>query len=57
MELADRIFVLDNSGENRRLLLSVERGRVKHLSSRLPAWAEVAIPSRFTRSRDRNFEP
>lgn len=50
--LADRVFVLDNSGENRRLLLSVEDGRVKHLSSRLPAWAKEAIPLRLTRSSD-----
>ena len=31
-DLADRVFVLDNTGEKRRLLLSVDHGRVKHLS-------------------------
>jgi predicted ABC-type ATPase len=56
IDLADRAFVLDNSGENRRLLLSIERGRVKHLSNRLPHWAKTAIPRRFRRSRDRDSE-
>lgn len=50
--LAERVFVLDNTGERRRLLLSVERGLVKHLSGHLPQWAMEAIPSRFTRFRD-----
>lgn len=52
ISIADRVFVLDNSGENRRLLLSVEHGRVKHLSSHLPLWANMAIPSRLTRSNN-----
>ena len=54
--LAERVFVLDNTGEKRRLLLSVERGRVKHLSSHLPTWAKDAIPSRFVRSRSHDLE-
>ncbi|MHB8254545.1 MAG: AAA family ATPase [Acidiferrobacter sp.] len=44
---ADRAFVLDNSGENRRLLFSVERGRVRHLTSRLPLWAKSALPKKL----------
>ncbi len=55
--LAERVFVLDNTGEKRRLLLSVERGRVKHLSSNLPTWAKGAIPPRFTRSHSPSIEP
>ena len=55
--LAERVFVLDNTGEKRRLLLSVERGRVKHLSSNLPAWAKGAIPPRFIRSQSPSTEP
>lgn len=51
MALAERVFVLDNSGENRRLLLSIERGRIKHLSNRLPRWARAAIPSRFLQTQ------
>lgn len=54
--LSDRVFVLDNTGEKRRLLLSVERGSVKHLSGNLPRWATEAIPPRFTRSRSTDFE-
>jgi predicted ABC-type ATPase len=57
IDLANRVFVLDNSGENRRLLLSVEHGRVKHLSGRLPAWARTAIPGRFTCSHGDDCEP
>ena len=53
--LADRVFVLDNSGERRRLLLSVENGRVKHLSGNLPEWAKGAIPPTYRRSRRHNY--
>jgi predicted ABC-type ATPase len=57
LDLADRVFVLDNSGERRRLLLSVEHGRVKHLSGNLPQWAKEAIPSSYRRTRGSEFEP
>lgn len=50
-DLADRVFVLDNTGEKRRLLLSVDHGRVKHLSRNLPIWAKEAIPPQVIRSR------
>lgn len=43
-DLADRILVLDNSGERRRLVFSYEQGRVKHMSPNLPDWAKKAIP-------------
>ena len=53
--LAERVFVLDNTGEKRRLLLSIERDRVKHLSGHLPQWAKEAIPPRFIRSRSHDL--
>lgn len=43
--LAERVFVLDNTGERRRLLLSVEQGRIKHLSGNLPVWAKAVVSS------------
>ncbi len=43
--LADRSYVIDNSLTRRRLLLSRENGRVKHLAKAIPAWAIDAIPS------------
>lgn len=55
-DLADRVFVLDNTGEKRRLLFSVEKGRVKHMAKKLPSWARRAIPERFLASRRRGFE-
>lgn len=45
LHIADRAFVLDNSGQRRRLLLSMERGQVKHRSRYLPRWAQHALPS------------
>lgn len=47
-DLADRVFVLDNTGVKWRLLLSVNHGRVKNLSRNLPQWAIDSIPKRFT---------
>lgn len=49
---ADRVFVLDNTKAKRRLLLSVEDGRVKHQSRNLPDWATGAIPEQIIRSRN-----
>ena len=46
-DLTDRIFILDNTGEKRRLILSLEGGRIKHLSSNIPGWAQQAIPAKF----------
>ncbi|MFZ4537519.1 AAA family ATPase [Propionivibrio sp.] len=56
-DLANRVFVLNNTGEKRRQLLSVENGRVKHLANNLPAWAREAIPDPLLRSRNSSFEP
>lgn len=54
-DLADRLFVLDNTGEKRRLLLSVDHHRVKHLSRSLPRWAKEAIPEQIIRSRSNDL--
>ncbi|PWU11885.1 MAG: zeta toxin family protein [Verrucomicrobia bacterium] len=45
IDLAERFFVLDNTGKNRRLLFSMKRGRIKYLSNKLPEWARTWIPS------------
>lgn len=42
--LADRTLILDNSGARRRLLLSVEHGRVRFLARDLPVWFAGALP-------------
>lgn len=38
IELADRTFILDNSGRRRRLLLVREDGRVRFVTRDLPEW-------------------
>jgi hypothetical protein len=45
LELTDRCFVIDNTGNRFRLLLTLDDGKVRHLSRRLPAWALLAIPA------------
>lgn len=45
LQRVDRAFILDNSGRRRRLLLAMERGRVKYLSRNLPSWAHAALPT------------
>ncbi|MEC4682069.1 MAG: AAA family ATPase [Nitrospirota bacterium] len=54
-DISERVFVLDNTGESHRLILSVERGRLKHFSRNTPDWAKQAIPERFIRSRGLGF--
>ena len=56
-DLADRVFVLDNTGEKRRLLFSMENGRVKHLASKLPLWAQNSIPDRLLTHHKSRLEP
>jgi len=46
-DISERVFLLDNTGKKHRLLLSIEHGRVKHLSKNIPDWAKIAIPERF----------
>jgi len=45
MTIADRSYVIDNSGTRRRLLLSYENGKVKRLAKVIPRWAATAIPA------------
>jgi len=49
--LAERTFVLDNTGIKQRLLLSYEHGTIRHLSNNLPSWAKGAVPAELLRSR------
>lgn len=44
MEIADRAFVLDNSGPRPRLLCSQENQKTKYLSRFMPSWAKAALP-------------
>ena len=44
LSLADRAYVLDNTYKGYRLLFSLEAGRVKHRSLKMPEWANRAIP-------------
>lgn len=44
LDIADRAYVLDNSGERRRLLLTRAGDQTKHRTWDMPAWAEAAIP-------------
>ncbi len=45
LSIADRSYVIDNSGTRRRLLLSYENGKVKRLAKVIPRWAATAIPA------------
>jgi predicted ABC-type ATPase len=45
LAMADRAMILDNSSARRRLLLSIEDGRVKHAAKTLPDWAKTAVPA------------
>lgn len=53
LELADRVYVLDNSGRRRRLLLSREDGRMRFVSRRLPPWALAAVPEAMRTAPDK----
>nr|WP_280971457.1 AAA family ATPase [Cupriavidus gilardii]WDE72696.1 hypothetical protein [Cupriavidus gilardii] len=55
LNLADRAFVLDNSGPRRRLLVSMEKGQVKRLSRDLPEWVRPALAPFRNRSRGVDF--
>lgn len=41
---ADRTFVLDNSARRRRLLMSIDNGRMRYLARELPAWFRTSLP-------------
>ncbi|MDN4572021.1 zeta toxin family protein [Pandoraea cepalis] len=51
MALSDRIYVVDNSQRSRRLVLSIERNRVKFVSRNLPAWLKRALPKELNLAR------
>lgn len=44
IHLADRAYVLENSGLERRLVVARVNGRTRVVSSRLPAWVSKALP-------------
>ncbi len=43
IDLADRTFILDNTGARHRLLVTINQGQVRHKSPRMPEWANAAI--------------
>lgn len=43
VEIADRAYVFDNSGPQRRLLLNRENGRNKFVSTTMPSWTKAAL--------------
>jgi len=49
LHIVDRVFVLDNSGQRRCLLLSMDHGQVKRRSHNLPRWAYDALPPTLLR--------
>lgn len=44
MRLCDRVRVVDNSGDKRRVVLKIDNGKVRAVSRTLPEWAKAAIP-------------
>lgn len=54
--LVDRLWVLDNSGERRRLILSAVQNVARFMSNKVPAWvpSEVIDGQRQSRSRSRS---
>jgi predicted ABC-type ATPase len=45
--LADRCFILDNTGHRHRLLITIDEGQVRHPSRFLPDWARRSVPAQF----------
>lgn len=45
IDIADRVFVFDNSGKHRRLVLSLELGINRQVSKDLPQWVKQALPT------------
>ncbi len=43
IEIADRIFILDNTSARHRLLATIDNGQVMHQSPHMPEWAKEAI--------------
>jgi predicted ABC-type ATPase len=51
LAMAERAWVIDNSGRRRRLLLSLAHGRTTYAAAGLPEWATRAIPDDLQRPR------
>jgi len=51
LAIADRAFIFDNSGERRRLLLTRDQQRSRHVSRNLPRWMLDALPVEVLHSR------
>jgi predicted ABC-type ATPase len=43
IKFANRTFILDNTGARHRLLVTIDRGQIRHQSSRMPEWAMAAV--------------
>src|SRR5262245_66117909 len=52
LQSVDRAFVLDNSGQRWRLLLSMEQDQARHRSRTLPRWAHDALPAALIRDSE-----
>lgn len=51
LPVVNRAWVIDNSSDRRRLLFSIEAGRVKHLAKDMPTWAQKAVPADLQQAR------
>lgn len=49
MAIADRTYILDNSGKRRRLLMIRENGRLRFLEPHGPDWFKAAVPQEMRR--------
>jgi predicted ABC-type ATPase len=49
LRLADRCFILDNTGTRPRLLMTIDGGRARNVSRNLPNWVRRAIPQAVRR--------
>jgi predicted ABC-type ATPase len=45
VSLADRCFIIDNTQDRPRLLLTIDEGRVRRISRQLQGWVRAAVPS------------
>lgn len=45
--LVNRAYIVDNSGDRRRLLIKTEGGRATSVADDLPKWAVSAVPAQF----------
>ena len=45
--LVDRVYIIDNSGTQRRLLIKIENGHAISMADDLPKWAVGAVPAKY----------